>query len=101
VSIVWRTTAASSSCVIVEYSPVVPSVRMALVPPAIWRSMRWVRASKFTLPSSWNGVIMATMEPRTFSNFIGVVPQKQGHEKPSTEALLPTVWRGKQDPRRF
>jgi outer membrane protein W len=28
-------------------------------------------------------------------------PQKQGHEKPSTEALLPTVWRGKQDPRRF
>ena len=60
---VWATTAASSSWVMVEYSPVVPRVRMASVPAVICRSSSCVNASKFTLPSWWNGVTMATMDP--------------------------------------
>ena len=52
---VWATTAASSSWDMVEYSPVVPRVKIPSVPAAICRSSSWVRTSKFTLPSSWNG----------------------------------------------
>ena len=69
---VWATTAASSSWDMVEYSPVVPRVKIPSVPAAIWRSSSWVKTSKFTEPSSWKGVTMATMEPCRCSNFIVV-----------------------------
>lgn len=67
---VCSTTAASSSWLIVEYSPVVPRVRMPSVPAAICRSSSSVSISKLTLPSWQNGVTMATMEPCRCSNFM-------------------------------
>ncbi len=67
---VCSTTAASSSWLMVEYSPVVPRVRMPSVPAAICRSSSSVSTSKLTLPSPWNGVIMATMDPCRCSNFM-------------------------------
>ena len=67
---VWATTEASSSWLMVGYSPVVPRVRMPSVPAAICRSKRPVSTSKLTLPSWRKGVIMATMEPVGLLNFI-------------------------------
>ena len=56
-------TSSSSSCDMVDDSPVVPSVSRASVPFARWKSTRRPSASKSTLPSSANGVTSATMEP--------------------------------------
>ena len=56
-------TSSSSSCDMVDDSPVVPNVSRASVPFSKWKSTRRPSAPKSTLPSSANGVTSATMEP--------------------------------------
>ena len=74
-------TASSSSSVMVELSPVVPSVRIASVPFARWKSTRLPSASKSTLPSSSKGVTSATIEPSRSLMFMG-------YSSPSFDVVL-------------
>ena len=58
-----RMTSSSSSCVMVELSPVVPSARIASVPASRWKSTSRSSASKSTAPVLSKGVTSATIEP--------------------------------------